>query len=51
MNKATPKLITAKLVQSQHQIDLIDLVKDPVKHNGKVYKYVLSVIDMFAFYG
>ena len=41
-NKATPKPVTAKHVQSQHQIDLIDLSKDPVKHNGKVYKYVMS---------
>ena len=47
-NKATPKPVTAKQVQSQHQIDLIDLSKDPVKHNGKVYKYVLSVIDIFS---
>ena len=47
-NKATPKPVTAKHVQSQHQIDLIDLSKDPIKHNGKVYKYVLSVIDIFS---
>ena len=47
-NKATPKPVTAKHVQSQHQIDLIDLSKDPVKHNGKVYKYVMSVSDIFS---
>ena len=35
-------------MQSQHQIDLIDRSKDPVKHNGKVYKYILSVIDVFS---
>ena len=44
-SKATPKPVTAKHVQSQH---LIDLSKDPVKNNGKVYKYVLSVIDIFS---
>ena len=47
-NKATPKPVTAKQVQSQQQIDLIDLSKDPVKRNGKVYKYFLSVIDIFG---
>ena len=47
LSKATPKPVTAKHVQSQHQIDLTDLSKDPVKHNGKVYKYVPSVIDVF----
>ena len=47
-NKVTPKSVTAKHVQSQHQIDLIDLSNDPVKHNGKVHKYVLSVIDIFS---
>ncbi|KAL9983848.1 hypothetical protein ACROYT_G006088 [Oculina patagonica] len=47
-NKAIPKPVTANHVQSQHQIDLVDLSKDPVRHNGKVYKYVLSVIDVFS---
>ena len=30
-NNAGPKPVFAKHVQSQHQIDLIDLSKDPVK--------------------
>ena len=47
-NKATPKPVTAKHVQSQHQINLIELSKHLVKHNGKVYKYTLSVIDLFS---
>lgn len=46
--KTTPKPVTVKHVQLQHQIDLTDLSKDPVKNNGKVYKYVLSVIDIFS---
>lgn len=51
--KATLKPVTAKHLQSQHQIDQIDLSKDPVKHNGKIYKYILSVMDRYsaAFYG
>ena len=44
----TPNPVTAKQVQSQHQIDLIELSKHLVKHNGKVYKYTLSVIDLFG---
>ena len=37
-NKAVPKPVFAKHVQSQHQIDLIDLSKDPVKTKGKLFK-------------
>ena len=47
-NKGTLGPVRAKHVQSQHQIDLIDLSREPVEHNGKVYKYVLSVIDVFS---
>ena len=36
-NKAVPKPVFAKHVQYQHQIDLIDLNKDPVKNKGKLY--------------
>ena len=37
-NKAVPKPVFAKHIQSQHQIDLIDLSKDPVKNKGKLFK-------------
>lgn len=47
-NKAVPRPVTAKHVQSQHQVDLMVLINDAVKHNGKVYKYVLSVMDIFS---
>ena len=47
-NKAVPKPVFAKHIQSQHQIDLIDLSKDPVKNKGKLYKYILSVMDVMA---
>ena len=46
-NKAVPKPVFAKHVQYQHQIDLIDLSKDPVKNKGKLYKYILSVMDVW----
>ena len=47
-NKAVSKPVFAKHIQSQHQIDLIDLSKDPVKNKGKLYKYILSVMDVMA---
>lgn len=47
-NKATPRPVKAKYVHSQHQVDLIDLSKEPVKYNGKECKYVLSVVDIFS---
>ena len=47
-NKAVPKLVFAKHVQSQHQIDLIDPSKDQVKNKGKLYKHILTVMDVMA---
>ena len=47
-NKATPRPVTAKSVQAQHQVDLMDLSKDAVEHDGRVYRYVLSVMDVFS---
>ena len=47
-NKVTPRPVTAKSVQAQHQIDLMDLSKDAVEHDGRVYRYVLSVMDVLA---
>ena len=47
-NKATPRPVTAKSVQAQHQVDLMDLSKDAVEHDGRVYRYVLSVMDVLA---
>ena len=49
-NKASPRPVTARTVQGQHQIDLMDLCKEAVNHNGHVYKYVLSVMDIFSRY-
>ena len=49
-NKAVPKPVRAHHVQSQHQIDLVDLSKEPVELGGKSYRYILSVMDVFSRY-
>ena len=49
-NKAVPKPVRARHVQSQHQIDLVDLSKEPVELGGKSYRYILSVMDVFSRY-
>ena len=49
-NKATPRPVTARSIQGQHQIDLMDLSKEAVNHNRHVYKYVLNVMDIFSRY-
>lgn len=49
LNKATKKPIHARDVQVRYQIDLMDMGKTGVvKMNGKSYRYVLSVIDVFT---
>ena len=49
-NKATPRPVTAKTVQGQYQIDLMNLSKEAVNYNKHVYRYVLSVMDIFSRY-
>lgn len=49
-NKVVPKPVRANHVQSQHQIDLVDLNKQPVQYAGKTYRYILSVMDVFSRY-
>ena len=49
-SKATPRPVTAKTVQGQHQIDLMDLRKEALNYNKHVYRYVLSVMDIFSRY-
>ena len=49
MNKATLKPIRARDVYVRHQIDLMDMgSKGLVKLNGQLYRYVLTVIDIFS---
>lgn len=49
-NKAPLKPIRARTVQVRHRIDLISMEKLPVLWNGKTYKYVLSLMDVFSRY-
>ena len=39
-NKAVPCPVQAKHVQSQHQVDLVDMQKRPVEWKKKLYKYI-----------
>ena len=49
MNKATLKPVRARDVHMRHQIDLMDMgSKGSVKLNGKLYRCVLTVIDVFS---
>ena len=48
MNKATPRPIRVSHVMEQVQIDLVDLSGQRVEYEGKVYRYVLSVMDVFS---
>ena len=49
-NKATPRPVTAKIVQGQRQIALMDLRKEVLNYNKHVHRYVLSVMDIFSRY-
>lgn len=49
-NKPIPKSITAKEVQMRHQIDLLDMSKWKVACGKEVYRYVLTVQDVFSRY-
>ena len=49
-NKAALKPARAKAVQIRHQVDLVSMESMPVKWKGKVFKYVLSVLDVFSRY-
>ena len=49
-NRARLRPIHARNVQIRHQIDLVDMEKLKTKHKGKVFKYVLSVMDVFSRY-
>ena len=49
LNKAKLKPIRARDVHVRHQIDLMDMSKKgSVKMNGHLYRYVLTVIDVFS---
>ena len=47
-NKAIPRLVRVKEIQTQHQIDLVNLSDMRVEYQGTVYRYVLSIMDIFS---
>lgn len=47
-NRAPLRPINADAVNSRHQIDIVDMSRCPDYCNGKMYKYVLSVLDVFS---
>jgi transposase InsO family protein len=47
-NKAPLRTISARAVNSRHQIDIVDMSSAPCKHNGKTNRYILSVLDVFS---
>ena len=42
--------IIAERVMERVQIDLIDKSSDACHHDGKVYRYILSVVDVMSRY-
>ena len=49
-NKTPAQPVVSHTVNSHHQIDLVSFEKSPQVVNGKLYMYVLSVIDIFSRY-
>ena len=47
LNKAIPRTVRVSSVMKQVQIDLINLSSQRVEYEGKIYRYVLSVMDVF----
>ena len=49
-NRAKPRPVTLKKVQEQHQIDLVDMRNMQVEYNGKLFRYILSLLDVLLPY-
>lgn len=47
-NHSPPVPVTAKAVNERWQMDLIDMNEVKIQHDGKVYKWIFSVIDVFS---
>ena len=47
-NQAIPRPVQVKEIQTQHQIDLVNLSDMRVEYQGTVYRYVLSIMDIFS---
>ncbi|CAF4278925.1 unnamed protein product [Rotaria magnacalcarata] len=49
-NKGPRKIIQAKQVFERLQVDLVDLPRRPVTHDGSEFRYALVVLDIFSRY-
>ena len=47
-NQGILKSIVANDVMERHQIDLVDMHPNEVKSDGDVYRYILTVQDVFS---
>ena len=48
LNKAKPLLVRVKRIQEQHQVDLVNMRNMEVEYQGKRYRYILSLMDLFS---
>ena len=46
--KAIPLRNRVKRVMKQFQLDLVDMNLQALKYNGKSYRYILSLMDIFS---
>ena len=49
-NRPIHKPITARSIQTRHQIDVVSMLSSAINYQGKKYKYVLTVLDVFSRY-
>ena len=47
-NKAAPQPVKATQVMSQLQLDLVGMNSQAVSWNGKTYRYVVLLMDIFS---
>ena len=47
-NKAIPRPVRVKEIHDQQQIDLVDMNKMSVIYEGKTYKNIFSLLDVFS---
>ena len=47
-NKTIARLVRVKEIQTQHQIDLVNLSDMRVEYQGTVYQYVFPIMDIFS---
>ena len=48
INKQSLKPVTSHGVMDRVQMDLVDMQNSPVENNGKTFKYVIVVLDVFS---